>query len=294
VDGTTRGIALTIDGAGPMSLLDPATGAAMAVAEAARNLVCSGARPLALTDCLNFGNPERPDVFWQFSRAVAGMSEACRALGVPVIGGNVSFYNETGTSAILPTPVVGMVGVMGDLSHVCRQGFGAPGDSIVLLGDCTDELGGSVYVRLATGQTAGCAPVLDLERERLVQSVCLSGITGGIIRSAHDVSEGGLAVTLAESCIAGDIGACVSVPEDVRLDALLFGEAPSRIVVSVAPDDLRTLLELARKADIPATLLGHVAGSDLIIEVGGEPLVRAPVADLVATWRGALPGVMSR
>jgi phosphoribosylformylglycinamidine synthase len=294
VDGTTRGIALTIDGTGPMSLLDPATGAAMAVAEAARNLVCSGARPLALTDCLNFGNPERPDVFWQFSQAVAGMSEACRALGVPVIGGNVSFYNETGTSAILPTPVVGMVGVMADLSHVCRQGFGAPGDSIVLLGDCTDELGGSVYVRLTTGRTAGCAPILDLERERLVQSVCLSGITDGIIRSAHDVSEGGLAVTLAESCIAGDIGACVSLPEDVRLDALLFGEAPSRIVVSVAPDDLRTLLELARKADIPATLLGHVAGSDLIIEVGGEPLVRAPVAELAATWRGALPGVMSK
>ncbi len=294
VDGTVRGIALTIDGTGPMSLLDPATGAAMAVAEAARNLVCSGARPLALTDCLNFGNPERPDVFWQFSEAVAGMSEACRALGIPVIGGNVSFYNETGTSAILPTPVVGMVGIMDDLSHVCRQGFIAPGDGIVLLGDCTEELGGSVYVHLMTGRTAGHVPILDLERERLVQMVCLDGIAHGIIRSAHDVSEGGLAVTLAESCIAGDTGAAVSLPGGGRLDALLFGEAPSRIVVSVAPDDLDTLLALARKVGVPATLLGHVAGSDLTIEAGAQPVVRAPVAELAAAWRGALPGVMSR
>jgi phosphoribosylformylglycinamidine synthase len=293
VDGTMHGIALTIDGAGPMSLLDPATGAAMAVAEAARNLVCSGARPLALTDCLNFGNPERPDVFWQFGQAVAGMSEACRALGIPVIGGNVSFYNETGTSAILPTPVVGMVGVMDDLSHVCRQGFITPGDSIVLLGACTEELGGSVYVRMVTGRTAGHAPVLDLERERLVQMVCQGAISRGIIRSAHDVSEGGLAVTLAESCITGDIGAHISLPEGVCLDALLFGEAPSRIVVSVAQGDVCALLEAARNAGVPATLLGCVGGSDVILEAGGKSIVQAPVAELAAAWRGALPGAMS-
>lgn len=293
VDGTARGIALTIDGAGPMSLLDPARGAAMAVAEAARNLVCSGARPLALTDCLNFGNPERPDVFWQFREAVAGMSEACRALGIPVISGNVSFYNETGTSAILPTPVVGMVGVMDNLSHVCRQGFMTSGDSIVLLGGCTEELGGSVYVHMVTGRTEGPAPMLDLERERLVQSVCLSGITSGIIRSAHDVSEGGLAVTLAESCIAGDVGARISLPEGRRVDALLFGEAPSRIVVSVAPGDLCALMELARTVGVPATLLGHVAGSELTLEVGGQLLVQGLVADLADAWRGTLPTVMS-
>lgn len=294
VDGTTHGIALTIDGAGPMSLLDPATGAAMAVAEAARNLVCSGARPLALTDCLNFGNPERPDVFWQFSQAVAGMSEACRALGIPVIGGNVSFYNETGTSAILPTPVVGMVGVMDDPGKACRQGFVAPQDSIVLLGSLTDELGGSVYVRMVTGRTAGHVPALDLERERMVQAVCLDGIGRGIIRSAHDVSEGGLAVTLAESCIAGEIGAHVSLPEGMRTDALLFGEAPSRIVVSVAPDDLCALLKLACKAGVPAMLLGCVGDADLTMEVGGRPVVQAPLTELAEAWRGALPGVMSR
>ncbi|MCE5193219.1 MAG: phosphoribosylformylglycinamidine synthase subunit PurL [Candidatus Cryosericum sp.] len=294
VDGTTCGIALTIDGAGPMSLLDPATGAAMAVAEAARNLVCSGARPLALTDCLNFGNPERPDVFWQFSQAVAGMSKACRALGIPVIGGNVSFYNETGTLAILPTPVVGMVGVMDDPGRACRQGFVAPGDSIVLLGECTDELGGSVYVHMVTGRTAGHVPVLDLERECLVQTVCQGAVSRGIIRSAHDVSEGGLAVTLAESCITGDIGAHISLPGGVRPDALLFGEAPSRIVVSVAPEDLCALLEMARNAGVPATLLGCVGGSDVILEVGGRSIVQAPVTELADAWRGALPGVMGR
>lgn len=293
VDGTTRGIALTIDGMGAMSLLDPATGAAMAVAEAARNLVCSGARPLALTDCLNFGNPERPDVFWQFSQAVAGMSEACRVLGIPVIGGNVSFYNETGTSAILPTPVVGMVGIMDDLSKACRQGFVAPGDSIVLLGSLTDELGGSVYVRMVTGRTAGRVPVLDLERERLVQAVCLGAIGRGIVRSAHDVSEGGLAVTLAESCIAGEIGARISLPEGVRPDALLFGEAPSRIVVSVAPGDLCALLEAARDAGVPAMLLGCVGGVGLTLEVNGRLIVRAPVASLAAAWSGSLPQAMS-
>lgn len=293
VDGTTKGIALTIDGTGPMSLLDPATGAAMVVAEAARNLVCSGARPLALTDCLNFGNPERPDVFWQFSQAVAGMSDACRVLGIPVIGGNVSFYNETGTSAILPTPVVGMVGIMDDPGKACRQGFGAPGDSIVLLGSITDELGGSVYVRMATGRTAGRVPALDLERERLVQAVCLGAIGRGIIRSAHDVSEGGLAVTLAESCITGEIGARISLPEGVRPDALLFGEAPSRIVVSVAPGDLCAFLEAARDAGVPAMLLGCVGGVDLTLEVSGRSIVQAPVASLAAAWSGSLPQAMS-
>ncbi len=294
VDGTTRGIALTIDGVGSMSLLDPATGAAMAVAEAARNLVCSGARPLALTDCLNFGNPERPDVFWQFTQAVTGMSDACRVLGIPVISGNVSFYNETGTSAILPTPVVGMVGVLDDPSRACRQGFVTPGDSIVLLGDLTDELGGSVYVCMVAGRTAGHPPVLDLERERLVQSVCLDGISRGIIRSAHDVGEGGLAVTLAESCIAGEIGARVSLPEGLRMDVLLFGEAPSRIVVTTAPDGLNALLEAARNTGIPTMLLGTVGGPGLTLEAGGRTIVQALVADLADAWRGMLPGVMNR
>jgi phosphoribosylformylglycinamidine synthase len=186
-----------------------------------------------------------------------------------------------------------MVGVMDNLSHVCKQGFVTTGDSIVLLGSCTEELGGSVYVHMMTGRTEGHAPILDLERERLVQSVCLGGITSGIIRSAHDVSEGGLAVALAESCIGGDIGARISLSEGGRMDALLFGEAPSRIVVSVAPGDLCALLELARKVGVPATLLGHVAGSELTMEVSGQLLVQAPVAHLADAWRGALPGVMS-
>jgi phosphoribosylformylglycinamidine synthase II len=293
VDGTDRGIALTIDGPGRMCLLDPATGAAMAVAEAARNLVCSGAKPLALTDCLNFGNPEKPEVFWQFSQAVAGMSDACRKLEIPVIGGNVSFYNETGVSAIMPTPVVGMVGVVEDLARICRQGFGKPGSVVVLLGSNTDELGGSEYVQLATGRTAGRVPVLDLEREKEVQELCLTGIRRGLIRSAHDVSDGGLAVTLAESCISGQTGADLSLPAGIRPDALLFGEASSRIVVTVGAGDLQALVDAAVEMGIPLAVLGTTGGVLLNIDVSGKSLVRAPVVDLAAAWSGSLPQAMS-
>jgi len=293
VDGTDRGIALTIDGPGRMCLLDPATGAAMAVAEAARNLVCSGAKPLALTDCLNFGNPEKPEVFWQFSQAVVGMSDACRKLGIPVIGGNVSFYNETGASAIVPTPVVGMVGVVEDLAHICRQGFGEPGSVVVLLGANTDELGGSEYVRLATGRTAGRVPLLDLEREKEVQELCLTGIRRGLIRSAHDVSDGGLSVTLAESCISGQTGADLSLPAGIRPDVLLFGEAPSRIVVTVDAGDLQAFTDVAGEMGVPVAVLGTTGGTLLNINVSGKSLVHAPVVDLAAAWSGSLPQVMS-
>jgi len=293
VDGTDHGIALTIDGSGRMCLLDPATGAAMAVAEAARNLVCSGAKPLALTDCLNFGNPEKPEVFWQFSQAVMGMSDACRKLGIPVIGGNVSFYNETGASAIMPTPVVGMVGVVEDLANICRQGFGEPGSVVVLLGANTDELGGSEYVRLATGRTAGRVPLLDLEREKEVQDLCLTGIRRGLIRSAHDVSDGGLSVTLAESCISGQTGADLSLPAGIRPDALLFGEAPSRIVVTVGAGDLQALVDAAVEMGVPIAVLGTTGGALLNIDVSGKSLVRAPVVDLAAAWSDSLPQVMS-
>ena len=293
VDGTDHGIALTIDGPGRMCLLDPAMGAAMAVAEAARNLVCSGAKPLALTDCLNFGNPEKPEVFWQFSQAVMGMSDACRKLGIPVIGGNVSFYNETGASAIVPTPVVGMVGVVEDLAHIGRQGFGEPGSVVVLLGANTDELGGSEYVRLATGRTAGRVPLLDLEREKEVQELCLAGIRRGLIRSAHDVSDGGLSVTLAESCISGQMGADLSLPAGIRPDALLFGEAPSRIVVTVGAGDLQALVDAAVEMGVPIAVLGTTGGALLNIDVSGKSLVRAPVVDLAAAWSGSLPQVMS-
>ena len=293
VEGTDRGIALTIDGPGRMCLLDPATGAAMVVAEAARNLICSGAKPLALTDCLNFGNPEKPEVFWQFSQAVMGMSDACRKLGIPVIGGNVSFYNETGASAIVPTPVVGMVGVVEDLGRICRQGFGEPGSVVVLLGANTDELGGSEYVRLATGRTAGRVPLLDLEREKEVQELCLAGIRRGLIRSAHDVSEGGLSVTLAESCISGQTGADLSLPAGIRPDALLFGEAPSRIVVTVGAGGLQALVDMAGEMGVPLAVLGTTGGALLNIDVSGKSLVRAPVVDLATAWSGSLPQGMS-
>jgi len=293
VDGTGHGIALTIDGPGRMCLLDPAMGAAMAVAEAARNLVCSGAKPLALTDCLNFGNPEKPEVFWQFSQAVKGMSDACQKLGIPVISGNVSFYNETSASAIVPTPVVGMVGVVEDLVHICRQGFCEPDSIVVLLGENTDELGGSEYVRLATGRTAGRVPLLDLERERKVQELCLTGICRGLIRSAHDVSDGGLAVTLAECCVSGQMGAHLSLPVGIRPDALLFGEAPSRIIVTVGAGDLAALMDTAVEMGVPLTVLGTTGGTLLDINVSDKSLVHVPIVDLAAVWHGSLSQVMN-
>src|SRR5690606_37903627 len=241
VRGTRKGIAATVDCNGRYVFLNPRRGAMIAVAEAARNLVCVGARPRAVTDNLNFGNPLKPEVYYQMREAVAGLAEACRAFGVPVVSGNVSLYNESPAGAIYPTPVVGMVGVLDDVERHLRAGFRDPGDAILLLGRNTAELGGSEYLKVVHGLVAGDAPAVDLEAEKALQEAVLELARAGLLRSAHDCAEGGLVVCLAESALADPerpLGCEVRLSDDLPPAALFFGEAQGRIVVSCAPEDV--------------------------------------------------------
>ncbi len=269
VKGTKKGLAMTVDCNSRYCYLDPFTGGAIAVAEAARNITVSGGRPMALTDCLNFGSPERPGVMWQFEQSLKGMTAACLALGTPVIGGNVSFYNENSETAIYPTPTIGMVGLVDDLeAHTTRQWFRDAGDLIVFMGITKDELGGTEYLKISHGMDRGMPPVLDLIKEKNLQEACRAAITSGIIRSAHDCSEGGIAVTLAESCLApgSEIGAVVELDEkDLRADAMLFGESQSRIVVSIKEADLDKLKKIAAAGNVPLRVIGKVGGKALKI-----------------------------
>jgi phosphoribosylformylglycinamidine synthase len=300
--GTSAGIAITTDGNGRYGYLDPYVGAQIAVAEAARNLVCSGADPAGVTDCLNFGNPEKPDRFWQFKRAVEGIAAACVAFEVPVVSGNVSFYNETPETAIHPTPVIGMVGVLEDLEHRRTPAFRHEGDAIVLLGDTFEELGGTEYLARIHGREEGLPPALDLEVEKRVQQCCLRLIREGHVRSANDCSDGGLAVCLAECCIAGGLGAEVELPasnarlDTLRLDSWLFGESQSRIVISVAPDHLLQVEEACAAAGVPTAVLGRVGGERFFVESGltglPRPVIKLPVAELARVYREAIPGIM--
>jgi phosphoribosylformylglycinamidine synthase len=293
VKGTRRAIALTTDGSGRLCYLDPYAGGALAVAEAARNLVCVGAEPLAITDCLNFGNPERLDVYYQLEQVVSGMAEACRALNVPVVSGNVSLYNETSGEAVYPTPVVGMMGLLDDAERRCQMGFQADGDLVFLLGAGLEapaaSLAGSDYLHEAHGLVAG-RPGIDLALEVRVQRACLEGIRRGLLHSAHDCSHGGLAVTAAESCIAssafGGRGLDASgLALTGRLDAALFGEAPSRIVVSCTPAAKGDLEALAAFHDVPITYLGVVGGDRLRL----GPHVDLPVSELARAYEEGLP-----
>jgi len=286
IKGTPRALAVAVDGNGRYAYLDPRQGGALAVAEAARNVVCAGGRPLAATDCLNFGSPERPEIMWQFAEAVDGMAEACRVLEIPVIGGNVSFYNETLGRAILPTPVVGVAGLLEDAERRTTQWFKEAGDLVVLLGEPGGRLGGSEYLATLHGQLAGPLAPLDLERERSVQAACLGAIEAGGVRSAHDCAEGGLAVALAECCITGPrrLGAEVALPHAARLDELLFGEAPSRIVLSVRPDQWPRLEQVVREWAVPVTVLGRVGGDRLVIRVGGTTVVELGVEAMRAAF----------
>ncbi|AEF94604.1 Phosphoribosylformylglycinamidine synthase 2 [Desulfotomaculum nigrificans CO-1-SRB] len=299
VKGTNKGIAMTTDCNGRYCYLDPKTGAAIAVAEAARNLVCAGAKPLAITNCLNFGNPEKPEVMWTFWRCIEGMAEACRVLETPVTGGNVSFYNESKGNAVYPTPTIGMVGLVEDLDKVCTQGFKQEGDAIFLIGENRPELGGSEYLKVHFGLETGNPPALDLELEKKVQNFVLQEIKSGLIKSAHDCSDGGLAVALAECCISGGIGADVTMVRRFRGDALLFGETQSRIVITVDNNRGVELVQKLVDAGVPYTHLGKVGGQELVINVvnpgctgcGGN-LVKLPVTKLEETWRGAIECLM--
>jgi phosphoribosylformylglycinamidine synthase len=296
VKGRREGLAIKTDGNGRYCYLDPYVGAQIAVAEAARNVVCVGADPAGVTDCLNFGNPEKPDRFWQFKEAVRGVADACRALGVAVVSGNVSFYNENPESAIYPTPVIGLVGVLDDIDHRCAMGFDADGDHIVLLGDTAEELGGTEYLAREHGLETGRPPALDLEREKRVQSLCLEAIRSGWVSSAHDCSDGGLAVALAECCIIGGRGAEVILPESekgIRPDARLFGETQSRILLSVPPEREAELRRLAKTRGVPAHAIGRVGGAALRIAAEGRELVRRPVTEMSSTWRTAIANRMA-
>ncbi len=269
IKGTDRALAMSLDGNGRYCYLDPYRGAMLAVAEAARNVACAGARPLGATNCLNFGNPERPDIMWQFARAVEGMGAACRALDVPITGGNVSLYNETDGSAIYPTPTIGVVGLLEHADRVVSRRFQEAGSAIVLLGQGSGELGGSEYLKVVHNLVRGMPPALDLTAERALQTLLVALADGRLVRSAHDCSDGGFAVTLAEGCFdTGGMGAEVSlegieVARDPELNvaAALFGESASRAVISVVADNVTTVLERAAAANVPARVIGHISFS---------------------------------
>jgi len=262
---TNRAIAASSDCNGRYCYLDPYVGAQIAVAEAARNVSCAGAEPAAITDCLNFGSPEKPEVFWTFAEAIRGMADACRAFNVPVISGNVSFYNESFGQPIYPTPTVGLVGLIDDVAYVCQSGFADEGDVIVLIGESDNELGGSEYLKVEHETVAGRPPALDLELEAAVQATVRGAVRADLLKSAHDCSEGGIAVTLAECCIAGRIGADVHLHDELHPVASLFGETQSRIVVTCAEDDVEALLERCAVHEVPYSVLGTVGGDRLTI-----------------------------
>lgn len=289
IKGTKKALAMTTDCNSRYCWLDPWTGGAIAVAEAARNLVCSGAKPIALTDCLNFGNPERPEIMWQFEQAVLGMSEACKKFGIPVISGNVSLYNETSGVSIYPTPTVGMVGLLEDVNLHTTQWFKTEGDIIILLGETKDELGGSEYLKIIHKLDKGKPPHLNLDMEARVQEVCLNAIHDGIIKSAHDCSEGGLAVALAECCMSSKnmaVGAEITLPaHTMRRDALLFGESQSRIVVSLAEEDVSKFMSIvASQHNVPAIVIGKVGGDRLKI----NGFIDMLVDELKTAWKGSI------
>ena len=287
VKGTQKGLALTVDGNSRYCFLDPYVGGVLTVAEAARNLACVGARPLGITDCLNFGSPENPEVMWQFAEVIRGMRDACMALKVPVVSGNVSFYNETDSKPIYPTPTVGMVGLLAKLKRVVTPWFKFPGNIVVLLGRTREELGGSEYLKLIHGLVKGTPPWIDLKLEQAVQNCCLEAIDRGILRSAHDISDGGLAVSLAECCIGGPdrpLGVRIETHEMIRGDALLFSESPSRIVVSLEEKNLARLQELAAELRVPMHVIGTVGGARFVI----QPLLQLPVEELRSIWAHGL------
>jgi phosphoribosylformylglycinamidine synthase len=290
VRGTAGAIALTTDGNARYAALDPRRGAAIAVCEAARNVVAVGATPVAVTNCLNFGNPEKPEVFWQLSEAVEGMREACLALGVPVVSGNVSLYNDTEGVSIDPTTVIGMVGHLEDLERRCAAGFGQDGDSVLLVGPVGMDLGGSEYQRLAHGVNAGPRPTLDLDLERRVQSAVLEMIAAGLLSSCHDLAEGGLAVALAESCILGGRGAQLSerlfaLGAPVVQEGLLFGESQSRFLASVAATGVGAVRAIARRHDVDVRELGTTGGDRVtvidVFDLALTELARAHAAALM-------------
>jgi len=299
VKETRRAIAMCLDGNARFVAVNPREGAKLNVAEAARNVVCVGAKPIAVTNCLNFASPERPEVMWSFSEVIDGMREACEAFETPVVSGNVSFYNETEGRGILPTPTIGMVGLIEDTRKIITQGFKTDGDLIALLGETKDDLAASEYAQTVLGFStdelieAGEVPAIDLSSEKRVQETCLKLADFYLLNSAHDASDGGLAVAIAESCFSSlnrkAVGAEVNLKnEDLSDEALLFGESPSRIVISFAAENLEKILTIAGAYACPFAVIGTVGGANLRIKRNDSEIVSALVAGLEDVWKSAL------
>lgn len=284
IRGTNKALAMTADCNSRYLYLDPEIGGKIAIAEAARNIVCSGAEPLALTDCLNYGSPEKPDIFWQLEKSTDGMSEACRVLGIPVIGGNVSLYNETKGIAVYPTPTIGMVGLIEKTEHITTQNFKQAGDSIYLLGETKPEFGGSELQKMLEGRIYGKAPSIDLEEEKTRQEQLLKAIRTGIVQSAHDISEGGLAVALAECMMEGEVGAKVQITGDVV--TALFAESQSRFIVTVKKEHEAEFAQM-----VNATKIGEVTSDKklVITNESGDVVLEATQLEMADAWKGAIP-----
>jgi len=297
VKETRRSIAMCLDGNAKFVAIDPKEGAKLAVAEAARNVVCVGAKPIAVTNCLNFASPERPEVMWSFSEVIDGMKQACEAFETPVVSGNVSFYNETEGRGILPTPTIGMVGLIEDTHKIVTHGFKNEGDVIAVLGETRDDLGASEYAQTVLGLSTdeiianGAVPRVDLEQEKLVQKTLLKLADECLLNSAHDCSDGGLAVAIAECCFSSlgrdALGADVTLDKNgLSSEALLFGETPSRIVISFSAQNRERIQAIVRGCSM--NIIGSVTGSDIRISVGGEEKLVQPVTELESAWKSSL------
>ena len=303
VKGTNKALALSVDCNGRYCLLNPYEGAKIAIAECARNLACSGAEPIGVTDCLNFGNPQRPEVMWQLVLAIEGLKDACEAFGVPIVSGNVSLYNETNELSIYPTPMIGMVGLIEEAARTVTQWFKTSDDVILLLGRTREDLGGTEYLKVMHHREQGSPPLLNLQEEQAVQACTIRLIRAGLLQSAHDCSDGGLAVALAECCMSGpngNLGAMVQLSVDgLRRDAVLFGESQSRIVLSVKPEQAETVLNQIWDAGVPAARIGTVGGSRFVLRVEGDQRTEGCTIDLSLNdlhdrWASAIPRALGQ
>jgi phosphoribosylformylglycinamidine synthase len=297
IKGSNRGLAMALDGNSRWCYLDPRLGAMHAVAEAARKVACAGATPIGATNCLNFGNPEKPHIMWQFSQTIDGITKACEELDTPITGGNVSFYNETLGEGIYPTPVIGVVGILEDVHKTVKMNFANAGRKVVLLraneaGDAVDaelEFGSSEYAKEILGALWGYPPELDIDKEATLQRALVALIRAGLVESAHDCSDGGLAVALVESALPGGVGFRVRLPgERVAPEFLLFGEDASRVVLSCDPIHLPRIQQAAEEYGVFADVLGETGSDRVEIAWNGQPVISASVAELREAYEGAL------
>ena len=293
IKGKNKALAVTLDGNSLYTYLEPKTGGKIAVAEACRNLACVGARPIGVTNCLNFGSPEKPEIMWQFKEAIEGIALACEIFNIPVTGGNVSFYNDTNGISIHPTPVLGIVGMVDYTRGITGPGFKSEGDILILIGRNKEELGGSEYVKRIHRMEKGIPPQIDLEEEKRIQEFCLEAISLGLVESAHDISEGGLACCLAECSLLsqGKMGVSANLKDNMRSDALLFGESQSRIVITSKEENREEILNLARERGVQATDIGKTGGDRITISQRDKKLLDVDVADAGKAWRDAIPEI---